>query len=95
MVPEQVNIPVKMMLERGLAERYNISLTIQMVPEGTGKMLDMLAKKETDIALTVADAFMVACSKFHMQRQVAYKNIRIQFEYHYNILLLICVHHDV
>jgi hypothetical protein len=33
------------------------------VPEGTGRMLEMLEKNEADIALTVTDAFIVANSK--------------------------------
>lgn len=33
------------------------------VPEGTGRMIDMLEKREVDLACTVCDAFIVARSK--------------------------------
>jgi len=61
-VPEQVNIPVNYLAELGIAEHHNIDLKVQLVPEGTGKMLEMLEKNEADIAMTVTDAFIVASS---------------------------------
>jgi len=61
-VPEQVNIPINYLAELGIAESHNIDLNVLFVPEGTGKMLEMLEKNEADIALTVTDAFIVASS---------------------------------
>lgn len=59
-VPEQVNIPLKMTVANHLDAKYNINIEIISVPEGTGKMLSMLENNETDIAMTVSDAFIVA-----------------------------------
>lgn len=36
---------------------------MKWVPEGTGKMIDMLEKNEVDVALTVSDALLVAIAK--------------------------------
>eukprot|EP00981_Chlorochromonas_danica_P008068 scaffold1962_cov180-Ochromonas_danica.AAC.3 len=59
-VPEQVNIPLALAVERGLLSHVGIDLEVQYVPEGTGKMIDMLLKNETDLALTVTDALIAA-----------------------------------
>jgi hypothetical protein len=44
---------------------YEIQIDLQVVsvPEGTGKMIDMLEKEEVDVAITVADALIVARNK--------------------------------
>ena len=55
-VPEQVNIPISICKERGIFEKYGIDVVFRAVPEGTGKLLDMIEKGDADIALTVADA---------------------------------------
>lgn len=63
-VPEQVNIPISILKEKLLSvEDVNLDITVKLVPEGTGKMLDMLESREADVALTVTDAYMVANSK--------------------------------
>jgi ABC-type nitrate/sulfonate/bicarbonate transport system substrate-binding protein len=62
-VPEQVNIPVQIALESGIFEKHNIQTEVKWVPEGTGKMIEMMERDEVDIALTVADAMLVARSK--------------------------------
>jgi hypothetical protein len=36
---------------------------VSLVPEGTGKMIDMLEHNEADVALCVTDAFLVAKGK--------------------------------
>lgn len=38
-------------------------MQVVSVPEGTGKMIDMLEKEEVDVAITVADALIVARNK--------------------------------
>ena len=35
-VPEQVNIPIKICLERGIFNKHNIDVNYVVVPEGTG-----------------------------------------------------------
>lgn len=62
-VPEQVNIPIFQANELQLFKKYNLDLNVQIVSEGTGKMIDMLEKNESDVALTVTDAFLVAKSQ--------------------------------
>jgi sulfonate transport system substrate-binding protein len=62
-VPEQVNIPLSICQERGIFEKYGLIVAFKAVPEGTGKLLDMIEKGEADIALTVADATISGCAK--------------------------------
>mmetsp|Transcript_92818 Transcript_92818/g.181866 ORF Transcript_92818/g.181866 Transcript_92818/m.181866 type:complete len:257 (-) Transcript_92818:293-1063(-) len=62
-VPEQVNIPIKICHERGIFAKYGIEVNLHAVPEGTGKMLDMLEQGIADIAITVADATIAGCAK--------------------------------
>lgn len=57
-VPEQVNIPILLCLERKIFERYGLEVVHRVVPEGTGKMLDLLESGEVDVALTVTDGFI-------------------------------------
>jgi hypothetical protein len=58
-VPEQVNIPINICIERGIFKKYGIDVTFRLVPEGTGAMLNLLEEGGADLALTVTDAFMV------------------------------------
>eukprot|EP01038_Epipyxis_sp_PR26KG_P015786 gene15786-21380_t len=60
-VPEQVNIPIWLSLD--IAKDKGLDIIPILVPEGTGKMLDMLENNGADLALTVTDAFIVARSK--------------------------------
>lgn len=62
-VPEQVNIPVDILKNLHIDEKYNFDIQVLTVPEGTGKMLDMLERGDADIAMTVSDAFIVANAK--------------------------------
>ena len=57
-VPEQVNIPLLLCLEHGIFARYGLDVEHRVVPEGTGKMLDLLEAGEVDVALTVTDGFI-------------------------------------
>jgi ABC-type nitrate/sulfonate/bicarbonate transport system substrate-binding protein len=62
-VPEQVNIPISLIKELKIDEKYQANLQVTLVPEGTGKMLELLDAGVVDIAFTVSDACMVARSK--------------------------------
>jgi len=62
-VPEQVNLPIQIALERNIFQKYHIDVDVKWVPEGTGKMIDMIEKNEVDVALTVSDALLVAIAK--------------------------------
>lgn len=57
-VPEQVNIPILLSLERNLFKSKGLDVEYRLVPEGTGKMLDLLESGDVDIALTVTDGFI-------------------------------------
>lgn len=57
-VPEQVNIPILICLEKRLFAKYGLEVVHRVVPEGTGKMLDLLESREVDVALTVTDGFI-------------------------------------
>mmetsp|Transcript_14716 Transcript_14716/g.14814 ORF Transcript_14716/g.14814 Transcript_14716/m.14814 type:complete len:339 (-) Transcript_14716:33-1049(-) len=62
-VPEQVNIPISICLERGIFDKYGVDLEYKIVPEGTGAMLDKLESGEADIAFTVTDGFIAGKAK--------------------------------
>jgi len=59
-VPEQVNIPLKICIEKGLFSDFGLDLTHVEVKEGTGKMLSMLQDSSAEVAFVVTDAFLVA-----------------------------------
>ena len=54
-VPEHFNLPWHLCLENGEFEAENIDLQWIDVPEGTGKMCQMLRNAETDIAVTLTE----------------------------------------
>ena len=60
---EQVNIPICICSERGIFKKYGIDVEFRKVPEGTGKMLDMIEEGSVDLAITVADAFIAGKAK--------------------------------
>eukprot|EP01035_Chromulina_nebulosa_P025553 gene25553-33353_t len=76
-VPEQVNIPIQICREKKTFELYvqllksklllsndaDIGIEYISVPEGTGRMMELLEKNEIDLALTVTDAFISNKSK--------------------------------
>ena len=57
-VPEQVNIPILLCMERHIFAKHGLEVVHRVVPEGTGKMLDLLESREVDVALTVTDGFI-------------------------------------
>ena len=59
-VPEQVNIPIEICIQRGLFSKYNSNCDVELifVKEGTGRMIDMLEQDEADVALTVTGMYL-------------------------------------
>ena len=62
-VPEQVNIPILLAIENGYFTEFGLDVQYKLVPEGTGKMLDLLETGELDVALTVTDGFIAGRAK--------------------------------
>ena len=57
-VPEHFNLPWQLCLENGEFEAENIDLQWTDIPEGTGKMCQMLRDKETDIAVILTEGIV-------------------------------------
>lgn len=57
-VPEHFNMPWHMCIEDGEFEAVGIDLQWTNVPEGTGKMCQMLRNKETDIAIILTEGII-------------------------------------
>lgn len=57
-VPEHFNLPWHLCLENGEFEKENIDLQWTDVPEGTGKMCQMLREEETDIAVLLTEGII-------------------------------------
>jgi ABC-type nitrate/sulfonate/bicarbonate transport system substrate-binding protein len=57
-VPEHFNLPWRLSIERGDFEANNIDLQWTDVPEGTGKMCQMLRDGETDIAVILTEGIV-------------------------------------
>ena len=57
-VSEQVNIPLQLCIEQGLFALKGLDVDFKVVPGGTGAMVELLEKKEVDVALTVTDGFI-------------------------------------
>jgi len=57
-VPEHFNLPWHLCLENGEFESENIDLQWTDVPEGTGKMCQMLRDGETDIAVILTEGIV-------------------------------------
>src|SRR6478752_4326963 len=57
-VPEHFNLPWHLALEKGLFKNENIDLQWTDVPEGTGKMCQMLRSGETDIAVILTEGIV-------------------------------------
>ena len=47
---------------------YGLSVEYRLVPEGTGKILDLIDQGEVDLALCVTDAFVSGKSKGTVNR---------------------------
>ena len=54
-VPEHFNLPWHLAIEEGAFEQRGIDLQWQDVPEGTGRMCQMLEKGETDLAVILTE----------------------------------------
>jgi ABC-type nitrate/sulfonate/bicarbonate transport system substrate-binding protein len=57
-VPEHFNLPWHLCIENGEFEASNIDLQWTDVPEGTGKMCQMLRDSETDIAVILTEGIV-------------------------------------
>jgi ABC-type nitrate/sulfonate/bicarbonate transport system substrate-binding protein len=57
-VPEHFNLPWHLSIENGDFEKENIDLQWTDVPEGTGKMCQMLRTGETDIAVILTEGIV-------------------------------------
>jgi ABC-type nitrate/sulfonate/bicarbonate transport system substrate-binding protein len=57
-VPEHFNLPWQMCIENGEFEEVGINLQWTDVPEGTGKMCQMLRNNETDIAVILTEGII-------------------------------------
>lgn len=57
-VPEHFNLPWQLCLENGEFEKENIDLQWTNVPEGTGKMCQMLRDGSTDIAVILTEGII-------------------------------------
>lgn len=57
-VPEHFNLPWYLCLENDEFGQYDIDLQWKDVPEGTGKMCEMLTNNETDIAIILTEGIV-------------------------------------
>lgn len=57
-VPEHFNLPWHLCIENGEFEQEGIDLQWMDVPEGTGKMCQMLRNQETDIAVLLSEGIV-------------------------------------
>lgn len=62
-VPEHFNLPWKMCIENGEFDESGINLEWTDIPEGTGKMCEMLRKNETDLAIILTEGICKDISK--------------------------------
>lgn len=57
-VPEHFNLPWRLCIENGEFEAENIDLQWKNIPEGTGKMCQMLRDGDTDIAVILTEGII-------------------------------------
>lgn len=57
-VPEHFNLPWLMAIEEGVFEERGIKLTWTDIPEGTGRMSDMLKDGQTDLAIILTEGIV-------------------------------------
>ncbi|MDX1314608.1 MAG: substrate-binding domain-containing protein [Eudoraea sp.] len=57
-VPEHFNLPWHMAIEEGAFADKGIDLQWEEVPEGTGRMCDMLANEQTDLAIILTEGII-------------------------------------
>lgn len=61
-VPEHFNLPWHMAIEEGAFEDRGIQLQWTDIPEGTGRMAEMLEKGETELAIILTEGMIKAIS---------------------------------
>lgn len=61
-VPEHFNLPWHMAIEEGAFEERGIKLTWTDIPEGTGRMSQMLSDGETDLAIILSEGVIKSIS---------------------------------
>ncbi|UWX56459.1 substrate-binding domain-containing protein [Maribacter litopenaei] len=57
-VPEHFNLPWHLAIEEGAFEQRGIDLQWEDIPEGTGKMCQMLAEGESDLAIILTEGIV-------------------------------------
>jgi len=57
-VPEHFNLPWQLCIENGEFNEFGIDLQWKDIPEGTGKMCQMLRNKETDLAVILTEGIL-------------------------------------
>ncbi len=57
-VPEHFNFPWQLAIEEGAFKSRGIKLEWTDIPEGTGKMCQMLQKGETDLAIMLTEGLV-------------------------------------
>ena len=57
-VPEHFNLPWHMAIEEGAFKERGINLEWEDIPEGTGRMCQLLANKETDLAIILTEGLV-------------------------------------
>lgn len=62
-VPEHFNYPIHLAIQEGAFEAAGIQLEWLDVPEGTGRMTDMMAKGQTDMAFMLTEGTLRAAGK--------------------------------
>ncbi len=61
-VPEHFNLPWHLAMEEGAFKKKGLDLNWTDVPEGTGRMCNMLQNGETDLAIVLTEGFVKAVS---------------------------------
>ena len=62
-VPEHFNLPWHMAIEEGAFSERGIDLQWEDIPEGTGKMCQLLAEGETDLAIILTEGIIKSISE--------------------------------
>ncbi len=69
-VPEHFNMPWHMAIEEGAFEERGIDLQWTDIPEGTGRMCQMLLENETDLAIILTEGLVKSISEGNPARIV-------------------------
>lgn len=62
-VPEHFNLPWHLAIEEGAFEERGINLEWTEIPEGTGRMSEMLKNKDTDLAIILTEGIVKSISE--------------------------------